>query len=259
MTLEGVWRLAPALLLLLVLAAAEWRWPWRAAAPARWWGNLSLGALSALITAVLPLASMSAAAQWASDHGFGLLHWLTLPPLLAGLLAFVLLDLAVYAQHRALHSVSLLWRLHRVHHSDVMLDVTSGLRFHPFEAAVSAFYKAAMVALLGAPLPAAIAFAIGLNLASLFTHANIRLPQRLDRMLRWLFVTPALHRIHHSAAPGELMHNYGFLLNIWDRLFASWRAEPLHGEALQLGLPGAVGEQRIGKLLADPFLSPRVQ
>lgn len=266
MTLEGVLpflidtllRLLPALLVLAGLLLAEWRWPWRAAQPRRWAANAALGGLSFLAVLTLPLASMTAAAQWASAQPFGLFNLIPTPHWLTVLLSLLALDFALYAQHRALHG-RWLWRLHRVHHLDPMLDVTSGVRFHPLEAIASAFYKSLVVVLLGAP-PLAAALSASLTLlASLFAHANIRLPWVWERALRRVLITPGLHRIHHSTVPGELASNYGSVLSLWDRLFGSAIAVSQQGESLTLGVSHHRAETRLGKMLAEPFQASQVQ
>lgn len=246
-------RLLAALLALSLLLLAERRWPFQRLPAGRWWPNLGLAALSAGLVALLPLLSALVTAEWAADKNFGLLHWLRLPAWLALPLAFLALDAAVYAQHRAMHHWPPLWRLHQVHHADPALDVTSGLRFHPAEALVSAAYKAAVTALLGAPPAAVLAFSLALNLGALFSHANLRLPAGAERRLRWLLVTPGMHRIHHSQRLGEQQRNYGFFSPWWDRAFGSYQAEPEGGEAaLRIGLasepPGASGLLRLLRL-----------
>lgn len=230
-------RLLAALLTLSLLLLAERRWPFRALPAGRWWPNLSLAALSAGLVALLPPLSALLAAQWAAGRQLGLLHWLAAPDWLALPLAFLALDAAVYAQHRAMHRSPLLWRLHQVHHADPALDVTSGLRFHPAEALVSAAYKTVVTVALGAPPAAVLAFTLALNLGALFSHANLRLPAVAERRLRWLLVTPGMHRIHHSRRRQEQERNYGFFSPWWDRLFGSYQAEPAGGEpALRIGL-----------------------
>lgn len=258
MMMAAIPRLTPALLVLATLLFAEWRWPWRAALPGHWLSNLLLGGLSFLSVLVLPLASMTAAAQWAAAHDFGLLNQLALPPWLRIILALLALDLALYAQHRALHTAPL-WRLHRVHHLDPMLDVTSGVRFHPLEAVASALYKSLVVLLLGAPVAAAGLSALLTLLGSLFTHANIRLPAWAERGLRKLIVTPALHRIHHSTIAAETQSNFGSVLWLWDQLFGSAKAQSTAGEALQLGVENESGQTRIAKMLLEPFHRRPVQ
>lgn len=252
MLADNLWRMAPALFVLAALFVAEWRWPWRAAQPQRWLPNLSLGALSLLAVLALPLASMTAAAHWASTQQFGLLNLITTPLWLSVLLSLFALDLALYAQHRALHWPGL-WRLHRVHHLDPMLDATSGVRFHPLEAAASALYKSLVVVLLGAPL-LAVSISVALTtLASLITHGNFRLPMRADALLRRLFITPSLHRIHHSVRSAETASNFGSVLWVWDRLFGSAKAAAQDGEALTFGVQGHSPATQLGKLLREPF------
>jgi sterol desaturase/sphingolipid hydroxylase (fatty acid hydroxylase superfamily) len=154
-----------------------------------------------------------------------MLHALNWPFWVEALVAFIILDFAVWLQHFAMHRFPFLWRMHAVHHSDRDLDVTTALRFHPFELVVSTFYKSAIVALLGVPLVVALAFELWLNANALFNHSNIRLPKKLDRMLRMFFVTPDMHLVHHSVIVAEQKSNFGFALSIWDRLFSTYRAE----------------------------------
>ncbi|ROH86679.1 sterol desaturase family protein [Stagnimonas aquatica] len=248
-------RLLAALLCLGLLLLAERRWPFRALPRGRWWPNLGLASLNAGLLALLPALSALFAAHWAARHRLGLLHWLALPDWLALPLAFLAMDAAVYAQHRAMHHWPLLWRLHRVHHADPALDVTSGLRFHPAEALVSALYKAAVTVLLGAPLAAVLAFVLALNLGALFSHANLRLSGKAERRLRRLLVTPGMHRIHHSQRRQEQDRNFGFFSPWWDRLFGSYQAAPLGGEAtLRIGLDS--GPERpagLAELLRQPL------
>ncbi|MES2885404.1 MAG: sterol desaturase family protein [Pseudomonadota bacterium] len=250
--------MTPVLLVLAGLLLAEWRWPWRSAQPRRWAANAGLGGLSLLAVLALPLASMTAAAQWAAARPFGLLHLVELPLWLSVLLSVLALDLALYAQHRALHA-PLLWRLHRVHHLDPMLDVTSGVRFHPFEAVASALYKSLIVLLLGAPVAAVALSATLTLLASLFTHANLSLPCRLEGLLRTVLVTPALHRIHHSTVAEETRSNFGSVLWVWDLLFGSARPHAAAGEALTLGVEDAQAVTHLDKMLAEPFKNSAVQ
>lgn len=258
MMMAATERLATVLLVLAALLFAEWRWPWRDALPRHWLGNLLLGGLSFLVVLALPLASMTAAAQWATAHDFGLLNQLAMPLWLRITVAVVALDLALYAQHRALHTTPL-WALHRVHHLDPMLDVTSGVRFHPLEAGASALYKSLVVLLLGAPVAAAGLSALLTLLGSLFTHANIRMSARLERWLRKLVVTPALHRIHHSMVAAETQSNFGSVLWLWDHVFGSAKARSQAGEALQLGVENLPTQTSIAKMLKEPFHRPPVQ
>lgn len=216
--------------------------------------NIAILALdTALVRLLIPLLPV-AAAEAAAAHGWGLLAplplWAALP------LAFLLLDLLIWGQHWLMHRVPLLWRLHRMHHSDTHLDATTGLRFHPLEILFSTLLKIAAVMALGAPALAVIAFEIALNATSLFTHANIRLPDRTDSLLRRGIVTPAMHRIHHSLRREETDSNYGFTLSLWDRAFGTYRATPQDDPQT---MPLGIGEFRtrreawLDRLLTQPF------
>ena len=218
--------------------------------------NLLLIALDTLVLRLaFPVLAVGLALQLESQH-FGLLPQLGLPFWLDCVIAVLLLDLAIYWQHRLMHGVPLLWRLHRLHHSDTGFDVTTGLRFHPFEMALSLVYKLALVAALGAPALAVLVLALLLSAGALFTHADFALPPALDRRLRWLLVTPSMHRIHHSTWRPETDSNYGFHLSIWDRLFGSYRAQPrAPEEAMPIGLGyfRSQREQSLQSLLLQPF------
>jgi len=253
----AAWRVAVFALLLAVLAWAEWRWPRHRARPDRrhrWPVNLGFGVAGALsLRLLMPWLAIDAA-LWARQHHVGLLQ--ALPAWLAVPLTLVALDLVIYAQHRLMHRVGWLWRLHRMHHSDLALDVSSGVRFHPLEILLSMALKIAAVLALGAAPAAVLAFEILLNGFAMFTHANLALPAWLDRPLRWLVVTPDMHRIHHSLRRDEHDSNYGFNLSCWDRLFRSYREAPRQPQAtLPLGLDRFRDkpEQRFGALLLQPF------
>lgn len=227
---EALVRLAIFLLTFAVLGVAEAFWPWRAIPRAsRWQTNIGLSvfntAMLRLSYFVVPALSVLAAV-WAERNGWGLLPALGVDGVAAALIAFVVLDLAVYAQHVVFHLVPVLWRLHRVHHADTEIDVTTGLRFHPAEIIISQAWKIAVVLALGAPAIAVFAFEVLLNAASMFSHANMRLPSLIERGLRAIVVTPDMHRIHHSTEPSELNANFGFNLSLWDRMFGTYRGWP---------------------------------
>ncbi|MCB1844207.1 MAG: sterol desaturase family protein [Halioglobus sp.] len=170
----------------------------------------------------------------------------------------LVLDFAIYWQHRLLHVIPPLWRLHRVHHADTGFDATTAVRFHPFEIALSMLIKLGLIALFGIPALAVLFFEILLSAGALFTHANIRLPDVFERRLRWLLVTPEMHRIHHSVHKEETNSNYGFHLSIWDRIFGSYRDEPRDGQTtMQIGLHEFRGrdDQTLWALLINPFRS----
>lgn len=225
----------------------------------RWPSNLGLVALNAvLMRVVFPASAVGLASLVEAQRG-GLLNLLGVPGWLAAPLAFVLLDLAIYLQHVLFHSVPVLWRLHRMHHADVEFDVTNGLRFHPFEMLLSMVIKFAVIAAIGASAVAVLAFEVALNVAAMFNHGNIALPQRLDNVLRHVIVTPDMHRVHHSSDAGETHSNFGFNLPWWDRWFGTYVAQPQAGHtAMQLGLPMLRESSwlRLDKLLVQPWAGP---
>ena len=219
----------------------------------RWVTNLALFAIaSAAVRLLVPLL-MVGAAVLAQERGWGLLNALSLPGWAEILLALVALDLALYVQHWATHRVPVLWRLHKVHHSDPAFDVTTAARFHPLEILLSMGYKMAVVASLGLPVLGVFLFELVFNLATLFTHANFALPDRWERRVRRLLVTPGMHRIHHSARPRETDSNYGTLLSGWDRLFGTY-TEAAQGR-LTIGLEEYQDRRpfRLGWSLLLPF------
>ncbi len=199
--------------------------------------NLSLFAIdTAAVRLLLPLALVGAAVL-AQERGWGLFNAWDAPAWAAFVATLLVLDLALYVQHWATHRVPLLWRLHRVHHTDRDFDVTTAARFHPAEILLSMAYKCAVVIALGAPVMAVFVFETAFAVATLFTHANFSLPARLDRALRLLLVTPDMHRIHHSARMAETNSNYGTALTLWDRVFGTYRALPHDPqEAMTIGL-----------------------
>ncbi|WP_238701276.1 sterol desaturase family protein [Mariprofundus erugo] len=232
-------RLSAFLAVLIVMAVAEGKYPCRPLrfGRRRWPANLAMVVLNSMMMRILPVSSASAVAIWANAHSVGLLNQFSLPEGLEVALAIVLLDLAIYGQHVLFHAVPLLWRLHLVHHADRDIDVTTALRFHPLEMILSLLIKAVVVILLGAPVLAVLLFEVILNAMAMFNHANLRLPRRLDGLLRWLLVTPDMHRVHHSILRHETNSNYGFNLSVWDRWFGTWRAQPEGGhQAMVIGL-----------------------
>jgi sterol desaturase/sphingolipid hydroxylase (fatty acid hydroxylase superfamily) len=217
--------------------------------------NLLLGVLGAVLVRILSPWLAVDAARWAQGRGIGVLHAAALwPPLSVGL-AVASLDFALYLQHRAFHLWPPLWRLHAVHHSDRQLDVSTGLRFHPLELLLSMGWKSLLVCALGAPPGAVVLFETLLSSASLWTHANLRLPARLEVPLGRLLITPRAHRIHHSVRLEQSLRNFGFSVVWWDHLFGTF-TPPAPGEATAaLGLPGRPRDADAGlwKLLIKPF------
>jgi len=229
----------------------------------RWPHNLGLIALNAGIVRLVAPGAAIAVALAGEAHGWGLFNVVTLPSWAAILLGVVLLDLAIYFQHVLFHAVPALWRLHRVHHADEDYDVTTGLRFHPIEILLSLGIKCVVIAALGAPVFAVLVFEVLLNGASMFNHANARLPLVVDRWLRWIVVTPDMHRVHHSVIPRELNSNFGVNLPWWDHVFGTYRAQPAAGhEAMRIGVDGLQGpeEVRLTRLLTQPLrgVSPAI-
>jgi sterol desaturase/sphingolipid hydroxylase (fatty acid hydroxylase superfamily) len=214
---------------------------------------LDAGALR-LLAVLLPLLAVGAAID-AARMGWGLFNHTGWPLWLEGLLAILILDFAIWLQHLITHRVPLLWRFHRVHHADRDMDVSTAMRFHPVEIAASMLLKIGLVYLLGPAALAVLVFEVLLNGTSLFNHANLRLPPRLDSVLRRVLVTPDMHRVHHSTLRQEHDRNFGFALSIWDRLFGTYLAEPADGHlAMTTGLGWQDGRpSRLGWSLALPF------
>lgn len=222
--------------------------------------NLALSVVSAALARVLLPAAAVGAALWAEARGWGLLNQFPWPASLEVPLAVLALDLAIYLQHRLFHALPALWRLHRVHHSDIDLDTTTGVRFHPVEILLSLLIKAALVALLGASAAAVLVFEVLLNACSLFNHGNVSLPPALERRVRRVLVTPDLHRVHHGVDRAEHDRNFGFMLVWWDRLFGTYREQPAPGlEEPLIGLASPRDRRAVALhwLLWQPFTDRR--
>lgn len=223
----------------------------------RWFNNLGIIFLDSLLVRLLfPLAAMGVAVA-AQETGWGLFNLVDLPVWLAVLLAVLVLDLVIYLQHVMFHAVPTLWRLHMVHHADLDFDVTTGLRFHPIEIILSMLIKMATVAALGPPLLSVFIFEIALNGTAMFNHGNIRLPAALDRILRLLVVTPDMHRVHHSILIRETNSNFGFNFPWWDRLFGTYRNQPVAGHReMVIGLSQFRNREEVTlfRLLLLPFI-----
>ena len=222
----------------------------------RWTTNFGLVITGSLSLQLLgPLIAVGVAA-WASANGWGILNILGAPIWLEFIIAFIILDLAIWYQHVLFHKIPILWRLHSVHHADRDLDASSGIRFHPLEFLVSMLYKCGIVVLLGPAVLAVIIFEIVLNATAIFNHANLALPAWLDKFLRKIIVTPDMHRVHHSIILSESRKNYGFNFSIWDRIFKTYQAEPIKGHlGMTLGLETAQSDstQKLSWSLALPF------
>jgi len=222
----------------------------------RWTGNLGIVALdTGLLRVLFPILAVPLALL-ADARGWGLFNAIEVPGWLAFGVSFLALDLAVYLQHVLFHAVPALWRLHRMHHADLEFDATTGLRFHPIEMLLSMGVKLTVVAALGAPAAAVLAFEVALNATSLFNHGNVRVPGRIDHVLRWLVVTPDMHRVHHSIRPAETNSNFGFNLPWWDRLLGTYRAQPRDGhEGMTIGIEQfrELRELRLERMLLQPL------
>lgn len=265
---ETILSAEPILRLSVFLAVLVGMAVWEIAAPRRrqeiprvirWGNNLALVALdTAILRLSFPILAVGLAVL-AQDRGWGLFNALDVPFWAAVLLSMLLLDLAIYLQHVLFHAVPGLWRLHRMHHADLEFDTTTGLRFHPVEILLSMAIKLAVVAALGAPAIAVLLFEIILNATALFNHANIRLPAKVDRVLRWVVVTPDMHRVHHSVDPKETNSNYGFNLPWWDRLLGTYVAQPAKGhDGMQIGIEQfrTTRDLWLDRMLVQPLRGP---
>lgn len=222
----------------------------------RWSTNFGMGIFDTLILRlILPAGAVSAALFAAKQHT-GLFHHVSVTGYQAILASLVLLDLTIYLQHRLLHAVPWLWRIHRVHHADPEIDVSTALRFHPVESVLSMLLKTGVVICFGMPAIGVLLFEMILNSAAMFNHTNASLPHHLEPWVRLILVTPDMHRIHHSTNPAEANRNFGFSVSWWDRLLGSYR--PPLGTVLpkSTGLPDAKATPehvRLIWLLLMPF------
>lgn len=229
----------------------------------RWMNNLTMSVINVLVLRVLFMSGAIGTAIYVEAEGWGLLNHLILPVWADGLLALFVLDLVVYGQHVLFHSVPFFWRMHKVHHSDIELDVTTGIRFHPGEMVISLFIKMGTIMLVGVSPGVVLIFEVLLNATAMFNHSNVTIPLTVDHWLRKLVVTPDMHRIHHSVISEESTRNYGFNLSWWDRAFGTYRHQPSLGhEHMPLGLEQYrdPGHLTWPHLLALPFLKdPNIQ
>ena len=252
-------RVGAAAAVFVAMALWEWLAPRRRLATGRrprWPGNLGIWAIDSVAIRLLGPLTVVGAALLVADKGWGLFVVLGLPYWTALVAGVIALDLVIYAQHVVFHHVPWLWRLHRMHHADLDIDVTTGVRFHPLEILLSLAIKMAAVVALGVPAEAVVIFEVLLNATSLFNHSNVALPPRLERVARWIVVTPQMHQVHHSIARDETDSNFGFNLPWWDRLFGTYRSRPKEGEAeFTIGLPifRERAELRLWRLLTQPF------
>jgi sterol desaturase/sphingolipid hydroxylase (fatty acid hydroxylase superfamily) len=238
---------------------------WEAIAPrrdrsfarvARWPANIGVSILDSLVIRILlPLGAVGFA-SYCNAHRWGLLNALELPLLFSVVVAILALDLVIYLQHVMFHALPALWRIHRMHHTDLDFDVTTGVRFHPLEIVVSMAIKLAAIAALGPPATGVLVFEILLNATSLFNHSNIAIGSTADMLMRLLFVTPDMHRVHHSIDVRETNSNFGFNLSWWDRLLGTYRDQPAAGHlAMAIGIDDfrAARELKLPRMLIQPW------
>src|SRR5262249_4761866 len=222
----------------------------------RWPSNIGIVILdTVLVRLVFPMTAVGLALI-AEARGWGLFHTLDLPIWASIPLAVIVLDLAIYLQHVLFHAVPALWRLHRMHHADLEIDVTTGARFHPIEILLSMGIKLGVIAALGTPAVGVLAFEVLLNVTSMFNHTNVRMLAHLGRVLGWIVVTPDVHRVYHSTVVRETNSNFGFNLPWWDRLFGTYRDQPAAGHgAMTIGIEQfrQPAEQRLDRMLTQPF------
>lgn len=224
--------LALSMLLFVILAALEAIFPRKKRSMPRgqrWRTNVIIIIVDSVALRLMGPVAAIAAASYAAQNGIGLFNWTSLPGWLEFVLALIIFDLAIYAQHVISHKVPLLWALHKVHHADRDIDVTTAVRFHPVEIILSMLYKSVLVFLVGPSVLAIFTFSLLLNLFAMFNHANLRLPLSVDRILRLFVVTPDMHRVHHSTLVKETDSNFGFSIALWDRLFGTYTAQPAAG------------------------------
>jgi sterol desaturase/sphingolipid hydroxylase (fatty acid hydroxylase superfamily) len=256
---EGLIRLAAFALVFVAVALWELAAPRRKALysrRARWPHNLGLLLVDSVVMRLLAPGAVVGVALLAQERGWGLLNALSLPWWAGFAVGVVLLDLVIYFQHVMFHAVPTLWRLHRVHHADQDFDVTTGTRFHPIEILLSLVIKASAVAAIGASPVAVLVFEVLLNATAMFNHANASLPRQAERWVRWLVVTPDMHRVHHSVLYDESSSNFGFNLPWWDRLFGTYRPQPRLGhDAMTIGVDAfrSAADLRLDQLLIQPF------
>ncbi|WP_370655440.1 sterol desaturase family protein [Candidatus Binatus sp.] len=262
LTREAAIRLGAFITVFTAMALWEARAPRRTRSYSRlrrWPSNLGIVALnSALVRILLPATAVSLALA-GERRGWGLLNNLPIPPWMAVVASVVLLDGAIYFQHVMFHAVPALWRVHRMHHADLDFDVTTGARFHPIEIVLSMLIKFGVVVALGAPALGVLIFEVLLNATSMLNHGNVLIPVRLDRYLRWLVVTPDMHRVHHSIVVNETNSNFGFNLPWWDRLFGTYRDQPAAGhDGMTIGIEQfrEARELWLDRMLLQPFRGP---
>lgn len=222
----------------------------------RWPSNIGIVVFNTLIIRLVFPTTAVGLALVEEQQGWGFFNMVSLPYWVTIMTSVILLDLTLYLQHVLFHAVPLLWRLHRMHHTDIFFDITTGVRFHPFEIVLSMCIKLMVIAALGSPAVAVLVFEVLLNATSMFNHGNVWIPKELDRYVRWIIVTPDMHRVHHSVLIEETNSNFGFNLPWWDRLFGTYRPQPARGhDGMTIGLEQfrQRNDLRLDRMLLQPF------
>ncbi|MCG6857500.1 MAG: sterol desaturase family protein [Salaquimonas sp.] len=256
---EAQTRLAIFIGLFVVFAALEILAPKRDLHPVkakRWFTNWTIVLIDSVLLRLVFKTAAVGGALWAQAEGVGLFNMIAAPRWFAIIASFAVLDFAIWLSHLASHKIPILWRIHRMHHSDIDIDVSTAIRFHPIEILLSMVWKYVVVIALGAPAVSVLIFEIVLNGGAMFNHANMRLPTWLDKGLRLVIVTPDMHRVHHSSDRNETDSNYGFNLSIWDRMFSTYVPQPALGhDGMQIGLKEWQDEKpvRLDWTLMVPF------
>lgn len=259
--MDAIIRLSSASTIFLLMIGWEYLSPRRVLSSGRkhrWVINLGLAALNMAIMRLTMGSVAYFTAITAKEQNFGLLNQFSCPEGLSILITVLFLDFAIYVQHILAHKWPLLWRLHQVHHTDIEMDATTTVRFHPLEIMLSMVYKVICIALIGGNPAAIVIFEILLNATATFNHSNIYIPTKLEKIIRYVLVTPDMHRIHHSVIPKETDSNYGFSISCWDRLFRTYIAEPqLPQTEMAIGLAEFREERELSfyRLLLLPFQS----
>ena len=237
---EGTIRLVFFAGIFLLVALAELIFPRRPLTTSkaqRWFANIGIVVINTVLLRLLLPATAVGLAVWAQKKGWGIFNAVTAPFWVKVFLSVIILDFIIYLQHLMFHAVPVLWRLHMVHHADLDYDLTTGLRFHPIEIMISMIIKMSAMAVLGPPVAAVVTFEVILNGMAMFNHGNVGLPKPIDNLLRWLIVTPDMHRVHHSIEDDEANSNFGFNLSWWDRLFGTYRDQPRGGhQGMTIGI-----------------------
>ncbi|MGQ3684389.1 MAG: sterol desaturase family protein [Candidatus Loosdrechtia sp.] len=254
-------RLACFFSILLIMALWEFMAPRRVLTVSkalRWSNNLGIVLMNSFLLRIIFPGAAVGMAVFAQEHGWGIFNNFSAPYSLAVALSVIVMDFVIYLQHVIFHVIPVFWRIHRVHHADLDFDVTTGLRFHPFEIILSMVIKFGVIKVLGPPVLGVIIFEVLLNATSMFNHGNVRILRGLDRVLRWIVVTPEMHRVHHSVVYYETNSNFGFNLPLWDRFLGTYRDQPRMGhEGMTIGLWNFRNAKHCAMLpgmLAIPFL-----